>query len=83
MKETELAPLPHQLPPDTLLQNRYRIVRVLGEGGFGITYEGWDETLRMRVAVKEYFPRALVTRHQKASKDITIPNGEPRDIRHN
>ena len=80
MKETELAPLPHQLPPDTLLQNRYRIVRVLGEGGFGITYEGWDETLRMRVAVKEYFPRALVTRHQKASKDITIPNGEPMEL---
>ncbi len=76
MRESDQAPLPHQLPPDTLLQGRYRLVRVLGEGGFGITYEGWDETLLLRVAVKEYFPRALVTRHQKASKDITVPDGE-------
>ncbi len=68
--------LPHQLPPDTLLANRYRLVRVLGEGGFGITYEARDETLRMRVAVKEYFPRALVTRHQKESGEITVPAGK-------
>lgn len=76
MKEIESTVLPHQLPPDTLLANRYRLIRVLGEGGFGITYEGWDETLQMRVAVKEYFPRAFVTRHQRESKDITIPGGE-------
>ena len=76
MREPDQASQPHQLPPDTLLQGRYRLVRVLGEGGFGITYEGWDETLLMRVAVKEYFPKALVTRHQKASKDIAVPDGE-------
>ena len=76
MKEIESTVLPHQLPPDTLLASRYRLIRVLGEGGFGITYEGWDETLQMRVAVKEYFLRAFVTRHQRESKDITIPGGE-------
>lgn len=76
MTETNQAPRPHQLAPGTILQNRYRIVRVIGEGGFGITYEGWDETFLMRVAVKEYFPRSIVTRHQKASNDITVPSGE-------
>ena len=76
MTETNQTPRPHQLAPGTMLQNRYRIVRVIGEGGFGITYEGWDETFLMRVAVKEYFPRSIVTRHQKASNDITVPSGE-------
>ena len=76
MTDNVSSPLPHQLPPDTVLANRYRLIRVLGEGGFGITYEGWDETLRMRVAVKEFFPRAFVTRHRRESNDVTIPEGE-------
>ncbi len=76
MTDNVSSPLPHQLPHDTVLQNRYRLIRVLGEGGFGITYEGWDETLRMRVAVKEFFPRAFVTRHRRESNDVTIPEGE-------
>lgn len=41
------------LSPDTLLADRYRIIRVLGEGGFGTIYLGHDETLDRDVAVKE------------------------------
>ena len=37
----------------TLLNNRYQIERVLGHGGFGITYAAQDQTLQVRVAVKE------------------------------
>lgn len=45
------------LPIDYLIHNRYRVVKVLGQGGFGITYCAHDTNLRRDVAVKEYFPK--------------------------
>lgn len=54
---------PAHLPPRTLLQARYVVGRVLGEGGFGITYLGWDETLALRVAIKEFLPHYLAARN--------------------
>jgi hypothetical protein len=44
------------LPVNTVLDGTYRIVRVVGSGGFGITYEAEDIRLRARVAIKEYYP---------------------------
>ena len=55
--------LNHQLPIGTILNNQYVLGRVLGQGGFGITYIGWDRVLDMPVAVKEYFPNGTVYRN--------------------
>ncbi|HJU30911.1 MAG TPA: serine/threonine-protein kinase, partial [Hyphomicrobiaceae bacterium] len=44
------------LPAETVLDGAYRIVRVVGTGGFGITYEAEDIALRTAVALKEYYP---------------------------
>ena len=46
----------------TLLNNRYIVGRVLGQGGFGITYLAWDTKLEARVAVKEFMPNEIATR---------------------
>ena len=45
----------------------YRIERVLGVGGFGITYLATDLNLRRRVAIKEYLPIELAVREQDQS----------------
>ena len=49
------------LPVGTQLK-RYVIGEKLGQGGFGITYRGFDLKLHMKVAIKEYYPSDLVGR---------------------
>ena len=44
------------LPQNTILDGSYRIERVVGVGGFGITYEAEDLNLGTMVAIKEYYP---------------------------
>jgi serine/threonine protein kinase/peptidoglycan hydrolase-like protein with peptidoglycan-binding domain len=69
LRETEVGTGPVQpdearrgvLPPGTSLQ-RYEILSVLGQGGFGITYRARDTQLNRDVAIKEYLPSALAVR---------------------
>ncbi len=48
--------------PAGLRLGEYELLRVLGEGGFGIVYLAHDHTLRRRVAIKEYMPASLAMR---------------------
>ena len=49
------------LPPGSALQE-FRVLSVIGEGGFGIVYLAEDTLLGRRVAVKEYMPTQLAAR---------------------
>ena len=50
------------LPVGTMLAGEYRLERVLGAGGFGITYQATDLPLNRGVAIKEYFPSDFAVR---------------------
>ncbi len=65
----------YHIVPGSLLQNRYTVGRVLGFGGFGITYIGYDNLLQKTVAIKEYLPGEFSTRmpNQQA---VTVYTGE-------
>ena len=63
------------LPAGSVLKHRYVLGRVLGDGGFGITYIGYDKALKRKVAVKEFFPNECVTR-QKGEATVTPLSGE-------
>src|SRR5680860_992572 len=64
------------LPIGTRLAEDYRIDRVLGAGGFGITYLAEETPLARQVTIKEYFPVDFAVRDtnqaaQPRSGDVT------------
>ena len=63
------------MEPKTLLYNRYIVGKVLGFGGFGVTYIGWDGKLEQKVAIKEYLPSEFSTRMPGQSQ-VTVFKGE-------
>ena len=57
-----------QLTQNSLLQNgKYRIEKVLGQGGFGITYLGEQVALGRKVAIKEFFMKEYCNRNTATS----------------
>jgi len=47
-----------------VLENRYRIVSLLGQSGMGAVYHAWDLNLRVPVALKENLDLSLVSQQQ-------------------
>ena len=57
-----------QLSEGAVLQDgKYRIIRVLGQGGFGITYLAENTFFETRVAIKEFFPKNLCERNDSTT----------------
>lgn len=64
----------YRLPPGTVLDDRYVLEDVLGEGGFGITYIGRNRRVGIPVAIKEYFCRDYMERDVSESNEIRLPD---------
>lgn len=61
------------LAPGVILNNRYKIGRCLGQGGFGVTYLAYDTFKDVLCCVKEYYPSQIVDR---ASNNFLTVHGE-------
>ena len=62
----------HTLPGGTKLHGgHFTVGKVLGQGGFGITYLGSDTHLQRPVAIKEYFPQGYAARQS----NTVVPAG--------
>ncbi|MCR5773738.1 MAG: serine/threonine protein kinase, partial [Lachnospiraceae bacterium] len=64
---------PITLDIGSVLNDRYMIGRVIGKGGFGITYLAFDLKLDTRLAVKEYYPMGMAIR-TPGSTLVTVSN---------
>lgn len=63
------------LPAGTRIES-YEIASVLGVGGFGITYKGYDHSLHCDVAIKEYLPSGLALRTADGATVIPKSSGD-------
>lgn len=72
------TPKVHELQPWTILKGRYLLGKVLGSGGFGITYIAMDLIEERTVAIKELFVSGLVKR-EKNSVILMDPSSNAKD----
>ncbi len=59
---------PIVLPMGTRLNDKIIIGKVMGKGGFGITYLGYDLRIDKTIAVKEYYPNGITYRSSSGTK---------------
>lgn len=68
----------YHISPGVVIHNRYLIGKVLGSGGFGITYLAYDKILQKKAAVKEYLPTEFATRMPDQTR-ISVYAGEKQE----
>ena len=69
------------LPSGTLLNDRYLVDHPLGSGGFGITYQAWDQRQNCWAAVKELFPLNTAVR-PPGGRELYILRDQPDQARY-
>lgn len=65
----------HLQPNTTLQGGKYRIERVLGQGGFGNTYVGYNTEFEETVAIKEFFMKG-VTERDETTCAVSVSNAD-------
>lgn len=66
---------PIVLPMGTRLGDKFVIGRVMGKGGFGITYLAYDLRMDKTIAVKEYYPNGIAYRHP-GSAEVSVADNK-------
>ncbi len=74
-EENTLPDEAFHLIPGTVIADRYIVGKVLGFGGFGVTYIGFDKELEKKVAIKEYLPGEFATRTLHQTR-VTVYGGD-------
>lgn len=74
------GPEQSHLFPGTVLNSRYILGKVIGAGGFGITYIAFDPKLQVRLAIKEFFPRQIASRNRETKEIIPFGENEKNDF---
>ena len=73
------VPARYLSPGHALQQGKFTVGRVLGEGGFGITYKGAHKDLQRTVAIKELFPSDLSA--VRVGIHVAVPEAKRDDFR--
>ena len=66
------------LQAGTKLKGHILVGKVMGKGGFGITYLGYDCRMDKVVAVKEYFPNGIV--YRSGGTEVLLADEKSRDV---
>jgi serine/threonine protein kinase len=73
-KEDKKRRNPLALAHGVILNKQYLVGKVLGQGGFGITYLAWDLINHRKIALKEYYPLDIARRTDRLNVIVTKSN---------